>query len=124
MSVAIIINNYLHDMATGVLVAAAVIMYAMMRKLRTADGDRLAALRMAYPALTRLATFALVWIAVGGVPRVIFFREYEWDPAVAKGLVSALAVKHVLMFSAVAAGVWLWSRARAAIGIDDRQAEE
>lgn len=102
----IVMNNYLHDLATAVLLAATVIMYALGRHARTADGYALLA-RM-YRTLTGFAWGALAWIVIGGIPRVIFFRTHEFIPAAERGLVVALGVKHAVMFSAVVLGVVLW----------------
>ncbi len=113
-AVLVILNNYLHDVATAVLLASAVVLLAVAR----VAGEE--ALVRAYPALTRFARGALAWIVVGGVPRTIFFTRYEWDPAVVKGIVPALVVKHTLMAAAVIAGSVLWvrigRRVRAATG--------
>lgn len=114
-AVAIIINNYFHDLATGVLFGAAVAMWAVARAAGGMEGTGLAVLRRVYPALSKLAAGALVWIIVGGIPRTIFFSRYEWDPAVVKGIVPALLVKHVLFFTAAAVGLIMWRRMKVAL---------
>ncbi len=106
----VIVNNYLHDVATAVLLSSAVILMVLERRAVRSHEGAVAVLREAYPALTRLAWGALIWIVVGGIPRVIFFSRYEWDPAVTGGIVPALAVKHALMFAAVVAGAVMWRR--------------
>ncbi|MDI6901139.1 MAG: hypothetical protein QMC79_05545 [Anaerosomatales bacterium] len=108
-AIAIIINNYLHDVATAVLIASAALVWALDRAVER-DGAGAGLLDAAYPRLVRVAWAALIWIVVGGVPRTIFFTRYEWDPAVVKGIVPALAVKHVLMVVAVVVGAVMWSR--------------
>ncbi len=109
--VLIIMNNYFHDVATAVLLSSAVILAILERRARRGSVAELRALRGAYPALTRFAQGALVWIVLGGIPRVIFFTRYEWDPAIVKGLVPALIIKHTLMVAAVLVGGLLWWRA-------------
>lgn len=113
-SILIILNNYFHDVATAVLLSSAVLLLVIAR---TAGEE---ALTRAYPALTRFARGALAWIVVGGIPRTIFFTRYEWDPAVVKGIVPALVVKHTLMAAAVIAGSIMWVR----IGRRVRAADE
>ncbi len=108
-AIAIIINNYLHDVATAVLIASAALVWGLDRAVER-DGAGAGLLDAAYPRLVRVAWAALIWIVVGGVPRTIFFTRYEWDPAVVKGIVPALAVKHVLMVVAVVVGAVMWSR--------------
>ncbi len=111
MSVAIIINNYLHDVATAVLIASAALVWALDRAAAGEPGGRAGELlSAAYPRLVRVAQAAIVWIVIGGIPRTIFFTRYEWDPAVVRGIVPALAVKHILMVAAVIAGSVMWVR--------------
>lgn len=108
-SVLIIINNYLHDVATALLMASAVLLWALDRAV-TRDGASSSLLAAAYPRLRTLAWVSLAWIIVGGIPRTIFFSRYEWDPAVVKGIVPALIVKHVLMVGGVVLGAVIWRR--------------
>lgn len=109
-SILVIMNNYFHDVATATLLASAVILYVLGRNARKGGEAELAAFRRAYATLTKFAWGALIWILLGGVPRVIFFTRYEWDPAVIKGIVPALIVKHTLMFLAVIIGAVMWVR--------------
>lgn len=104
----IIMNNYFHDVATAVLLASAVIMWVLGKQAEREGASEVAALAHLYPTLTKFAWGAVAWIVVGGIPRTIFFTRYEWDPAVVKGIVPALAVKHTLMALAVVLGVLLW----------------
>lgn len=115
MSVAIIINNYLHDLATGVLLATAAVLWALDRAVERDDALS-GLLAAAYPRLRMVAWGALAWIVVGGIPRTIFFTQFEWDPAVTKGIVPALIVKHVMMTAAILfGGIW-WVRIGRRIG--------
>lgn len=115
MSTLIIINNYLHDVATAVLLSSAVIFYVLARQAqRGGEGERRAFGR-AYRTLTRFAWAALAWIVIGGIPRTIFFRQYEFIPGDEKGIVSDLIIKHVLLVSAVVAGSIMWLRMKKSI---------
>jgi hypothetical protein len=110
MSTLIIINNYLHDVATAVLLSSAVILYVLGRQAeRGGEPDRRAFAR-AYATLTKFAWGSLAWVIVGGIPRTIFFPTYEFIPADAKGIVADLVIKHVLMVAAVATGGVMWLR--------------
>lgn len=115
MDVLIIMNNYFHDVATAVLLGSAIVMWALGRQAASGGPADAAVLARLYPTLTRFAWGAVAWIVIGGIPRTIFFTRYEWDPAVVKGIVPALAIKHVLMFAAVAGGVVLWRHVRRTI---------
>jgi len=109
-SILIIMNNYLHDLATGLLLSSAVILWVLGRRAQGGGSGERRALAQAYPALRTFARGALVWIILGGIPRTIFFTRYEWDPAVVKGIVPALVVKHVFMVGAVIVGAVMWRR--------------
>ncbi len=106
----IILNNYLHDVATGLLLSSAVILFVLARQAgRGSVGDRHAFAR-AYRTLTRFAWGALAWIILGGIPRTIFFYQYEFIPAAQKNIVPDLILKHVLLVTAVVVGGILWVR--------------
>ena len=109
-SILIIINNYFHDVATAVLLSSAVILYVLGRQAERGGVAEHRVLARAYSTLTSFAWGAIAWIVVGGVPRTIFFTRYEWDPAVVRGLVPALIVKHTLMVVAVVIGAFMWRR--------------
>lgn len=111
----IIMNNYFHDVATATLLAAAVIMWVLERHAHSGNPADLATLARAYPLLTRFARWALVWVVLGGIPRVIFFNTHDLG-AIRGDLVPAIAVKHVVEVAAVVAGILLWRRVRARIG--------
>lgn len=109
-SIIIIINNYFHDLATALLLTSAVILWVLGRRAERGGTAERKALAQAYPTLIRFARGAFVWILLGGIPRTIFFTRFEWDPAVIKGIIPALMVKHVFMVSAIIAGALMWRR--------------
>jgi len=109
-AIIIIINNYFHDLATALLLTSAVILWVLGKRAQQWGRAEHLALARAYPTLVRFAQGAFVWIILGGIPRTIFFTRYEWDPAVIKGIVPALMVKHVFMVSAVVIGALMWRR--------------
>src|SRR5665648_400807 len=119
-SILIILNNYLHDVATAILLSSAVILYVLGRQAQRGGADERRAFARAYRTLTRFAWGALAWIIIGGIPRTIFFSQFEFIPADTKGIVADLIVKHVLLVSAVIAGGIMWIRmgkiARAELG--------
>jgi hypothetical protein len=111
LDILIIMNNYFHDVATATLLAAAVIMWTLERQARRGAAQDLAALARAYPVLTRFANGALVWIVIGGIPRVLTFNTHDLG-ALGGDLVPAIAVKHVLEVAAVVVGALMWHRVR------------
>jgi hypothetical protein len=110
-AVLVIMNNYFHDVATATLLAAAVIMWALERRARKGTPDELVLLGRAYPTLTRFANIALLWVIIGGIPRLITFNTHDLG-AVRGDLGLAIAVKHVVEVGAVVAGAVMWRRVR------------
>jgi hypothetical protein len=112
LGVAIMMNNYFHDVATALLAASAVALVALLRLHERAGGGPDAArlfLDM-HRTMARLARFSLAWIVLGGIPRTIWYADFEWANAAGRGQVAALAVKHVVAFALVVAGAVLWRR--------------
>jgi len=106
----IILNNYLHDVATAVLLSSAVILYVLGRQAKSGGVGERQALARAYGTLTKFAWGALAWIIIGGIPRTIFFNWAEFIPAGAHNLIPDLIIKHVLLVSGVIAGAVMWVR--------------
>jgi hypothetical protein len=109
-SILIILNNYFHDLATGLLLSSVVILWVLGRRAEDGGPAERKALAEAYPTLARFATGAFIWIILGGIPRTIFFYQFELIPAGVKGIEAALIVKHVFMVSVVIFGAIAWRR--------------
>lgn len=105
------LNNYLHDFAAAVFLVSAILLFRFgalaIRQEANAPGAALFFLR-AYEKLKFLLFASVVWIAAGGVVRTLAYKRYEWMPAAGRGQIPALVLKHVLIFAAVALGVWFW----------------
>ncbi len=112
--VALMMNNYFHDVATALLASSAFALWVMLRRyeagVRGPDAARL--FLDVHSSLARLARFSLAWIVVGGIPRTIWYTRFEWANAAGRGQVVALAVKHVAAFALVVYGAAFWLRLR------------
>ncbi len=110
--VALMMNNYLHDVATALLAASAVALWAMLRRYEAGPRGPDAARYFLeiQRSMARLARFSLAWIVLGGIPRTIWYGEFEWANAAGRGQIVALVVKHVVAFAFVAAGAAFWLR--------------
>ncbi len=118
LGVAIMMNNYLHDMATGLLVGSGFALHAIfpIQKSMNTPQATLFFLKT-NRQMVKLFKFALWWVVLGGVPRTIFYTSFEWANAADKLQVPALAVKHVMMFAAVVWGVVAWRRMQARVAL-------
>ncbi len=116
LGVIIMMNNYFHDVATGLLAASGVALWLIMRRLGAAESRQTKEyfLRI-YSGMAGLARFSLYWIILGGIPRTYFYKDFEWANAVDHAQVPAIIVKHILAFVFVGTGVYLWYRFRARV---------
>jgi len=116
LGIVIVINNYFHDVASALLGASGVALWVIVRRYEAhprrderAVTEYFIAL---YKGMTRVAKVSLILILIGGIPRTLFYRDFEWVTAVKHGQVPALIVKHIMAFAVVGAGVILWLRLR------------
>jgi hypothetical protein len=106
----IVMGNYAHDLATGVLFGSALLIYGVGRVLDSDnDAERDVLVRL-YRGISRILWVALTWVILGGIPRVIFFKTHEFAPASGRGLIVALGIKHVMLFVAVGVAIAMWRR--------------
>ncbi len=112
--IALMMNNYLHDVATALLAASAFALWVMLRRYESgARGPDSARYFLEIQrSMARLARLSLAWIVLGGIPRTIWYGEFEWANAAGRGQVAALVAKHVVAFALVAWGAAFWLRLR------------
>jgi hypothetical protein len=111
LGVAVMMNNYFHDMATGLLVGSGFALHAIIRiqaGMNTPEAT-LFFLKV-NRQMVKLFKFALWWVVLGGVPRTIFYTSFEWANAAGNNQIAALGVKHVMMFTVVVWGMVAWRR--------------
>ncbi len=111
LGVAVMMNNYFHDVATALMMASAFVMHALVRI--QAEMDTPTATLFFLKTYKRMITFfrySLWWIIIGGVPRTVFYASFEWNHFADKQQVPALMVKHILMTVAVVYGIRAWRR--------------
>jgi len=111
LGVAVMMNNYFHDVATALMMASAVVLHAIVR-IQDAMNTPTATLFFlkTHRQMVKFFKFSLWWIIIGGVPRTIFYASFEWNHFADKQQVPALMVKHVLMAAAVIYGIRAWRR--------------
>ncbi len=111
VGVLVMLNNFFHDFSVALL-ACALLGLAVLWRAAPAAGP---AAEPVIAALDRLG-IRVAWASFGGillfgVGRTAAFMDYEWFPAVGRGLVPALAVKH--LFLVILLGVVLRAALRA-----------
>jgi len=111
LGVAIMMNNYFHDVATALLIASAFALHTVVRIQKSMDTPEATLFFLkTYNLMVKLFRFALWWVILGGVPRTIFYTSFEWANAADKLQVPALIVKHVMIVAAVVWGIIAWKR--------------
>ncbi len=111
LGVAVMMNNYFHDVATALMLASAVTLHAIVRVQDTMNTPVATLFFLkAYRQMVKFFRFSLWWIIIGGVPRTIFYVSFEWNHFADKLQVPALMVKHLVMAVAVVYGIRAWRR--------------
>jgi hypothetical protein len=111
LGVHIMINNYLHNVAIGLLASSSFALWLIMRNLSETDSRETKEYFInIYRGMTKLAKFSLVGILIFGVPRTLFYKDFEWANAVANAQVPAIIVQHILVLGVVGVGVYFWSK--------------
>jgi hypothetical protein len=111
--VLLMMNNYFHDVATALLLASGIAIWVIYKKFGDSDNPEVRDyfLRL-YDSFTLLARFSLAWIILGGIPRTIFYTEFEWSHFAGKSQIPALIIKHILAFIFVGTGACIWLKIR------------
>jgi putative copper export protein len=113
LGIALMLNNYVHDVATGLLLISALWLGWSARDLGDSPSPELVStFRRTYARCVRFVAVSIVVIVATGIVRTIFFMEFEWMPALGRGLVQVLVLKHVLIFAMLAAGIYAWLQIR------------
>ncbi len=97
MGVAIMLNNFFHDLSVAFLTCALLGEIALWRAAAALDpGAQALVLRLDRLAL-RVAAWSFAGVVAFGAVRTAAFRTYEWLPAAGRAQIPALMVKHVLL---------------------------
>jgi hypothetical protein len=103
--------NYSHDFATALLIVSATTLWmlSLMYPLSEDAALELYFIRI-YKGITGIVKSSLYWILLAGVPRIIYYRQYEWSDMTGDLQIIATIIKHIVMFTLVGAGLFYWSR--------------
>jgi len=113
LGIFLMLNNYVHDVATGLLLISALWLAWSARDLGDKPtAETVAVFRMSYGRCVRFAIGSVVVIVLTGVVRTVFFMDFEWFPALGKDLVPVLILKHVLIFTMLGVGIYAWWHVR------------
>ncbi len=109
LAVFILVNNYFHDIATAMFLASGV---AMRVLVKNAEGKKIGKIIGCFydlpGSVRRLGRFSLYWILLGGIPRILAFRDFELKHAINKNQVPGLLIEHIIAFMFVIGGMYFW----------------
>jgi len=103
-SVLLMIMNYFHDLAVAVLAANILVVFFLGKFLERRQADP-SLMRHLFRRLSAVTYGALAFVVLAGAVRAYFFADFEWNPAVARGQVEALVIKHVVLVAVTIFGI-------------------
>lgn len=113
LAIALMLNNYVHDVATGLLLLSALWLGWSARDLGGSPGlEAVAVFRASYHRCVRFVAGSVGVIVATGIVRTVYFMRFEWLPAFGRGLVPVLILKHALIGTMLAAGIYAWIHLR------------
>jgi hypothetical protein len=100
------ISNYFHDVSVALLATNILAIYYLGRLL---DKQKIEhqIIPHIFKRLSRITYAALTYIVLGGALRAYYFMDFEWHPAIGRGQITALVIKHVLLVSITAWGLYM-----------------
>jgi hypothetical protein len=105
----IAINNFLHDLASGIPLASGIAMWVILNQYEKNRSDETEALMLRlYRWTSRIFIVSLVWLTVGAVPRILTFTRFESANALSRHDIDGLIAMHITIFAAVMSGMFLW----------------
>lgn len=110
MAIVVMLNNYLHDLATAIFAVSAIAAWLLNRSVGMREAPEV--LRPVVAGLVRVGVASLGWTLLFGMVRGWTYREYEWVEAAGRGQVPVLVVKHVILVSLVIVGIVVLHRVR------------
>ncbi len=97
------INNYSHDAAAAFLAASLAVVWILSRNFPSSGDPALdASFVLVYSGVARTARYSFCWLLIAGIPRAIFFREYESS--------GVMVIKYGIMALLAGIGLLSWGR--------------
>lgn len=102
--ISIMLVNYFHDLSVAMLASNIIVVYLLARFMESRP-ESAAAISSIFKNLSKVTYWALAYVLAGGAFRAFFFMDFEWNPAVGRGQIAALVVKHVILVGLTVFGV-------------------
>lgn len=109
IGILVMMNNYFHDLAAGIVFVCGVMMFVMVKRAISMGSREAKELVLGvYPTLVHIIGGAIIFMLFAGVIRTFTYKDFEWANAVGVGQVYAIMVKHVVLGGIFFYGVALW----------------
>lgn len=118
IGILVMMNNYFHDLAAGIVFVSGVTMFVMVKKaVEIGSKDAREIVLGVYPTLVHIIGGSIIFMLFAGVIRTFTYEEFEWANAVGVGQVYAIMVKHVVLGAIFFYGIALWVKSHRKIKI-------
>ena len=112
IGILVMMNNYFHDLAAGIVFVSGVTMYVMVKKANEIGSKEAKDIVLCvYPTLVHIIGGSIIFMLFAGVIRTFTYKEFEWANAVGNSQVPAIMVKHVILGGIFFYGIALWIKA-------------
>lgn len=109
IGILVMMNNYFHDLAAGIVFVCGLTMYAMVKKAEEIGSREIKEFFIGiYPKLVHVIGGAIIFMLFAGVIRTFTYKEFEWANAVGNAQVPAIIVKHIILGGIFFYGIALW----------------
>ena len=100
----LMLSNYFHDLSVALLASNICVVYFLGKFLDENQGkhDKIS---YVFNKLKKVTYWAFAYVMFGGLLRAIYFFDFEYHPAVGKGQITALIVKHIFLFAITIFGI-------------------
>lgn len=100
----LMVSNYFHDLSVAILASNILAVYYIGRFLDK-NPTRETIIPELFKKLSKITYGAFIYIIIAGAVRAYFFMDFEWNPAVGNGQVTALVIKHIILFTITVFGI-------------------
>lgn len=109
IGILVMMNNYFHDLAAGIVFVCGVMMFAMVKKTEEMGSREIKEFFLGvYPVLVHIIGGAIIFMLFAGVIRTFTYKDFEWANAVGNAQVPAIIVKHIMLGGIFFYGIALW----------------
>lgn len=109
IGILVMMNNYFHDLAAGIVFVCGVAMFAMVKRAEEMGSREIKEYFLGiYPLLVHIIGGAIIFMLFAGVIRTFTYTDFEWANAVGVGQVYAIIVKHIFLGGIFFYGIALW----------------